>query len=235
MHKIVVTDRVAQRGDRNSVGGFPILAKHQAHPRCKICDAKMALFLQFDLKPEFELSFLANSHFLAFMCPNHNDASIASQDFLSREAVISDRHWEQGAGHFALILNPPDIEETIGEYDRFIQSKQLDFVKAEETVEDWGDPEAGISLLVGSEQGFKVGGTPSWFNYDCQANCCCGSKMRFIGQIPVDFGFAQTHSAPKQPDGFSSKEYCFLLGNQVYIMACGNQCHDRAAIAICDN
>jgi hypothetical protein len=93
MYKIVVTDRPAQRGDRNSVGGFPILAKHQAHPRCKICDAQMALFIQFDLNPEFNLSFLANSHSSAFMCPNHNDASISSQDFLNHEAVISDRYW----------------------------------------------------------------------------------------------------------------------------------------------
>ncbi len=229
MHKIVVTDRVAQKGDRNSVGGFPILAQHQAHPRCKICDAKMALFLQFDLKPEFNLSFLADSHFLVFMCPNHNDAAIISQDFIDREAVIPDRYWEQEAGHFALILNPPNIEETIGDLDPFIQPKQLDFEVKEETIEDLADFE------VGSEQGLKIGGTPSWFNYNCQANCSCGAKMQFISQIPVDFGFAQIPTAPKQPDGFSSTEYCFLLGNQVYFMACGNQCHERAAIAICDN
>jgi hypothetical protein len=235
MHKIVVTDRVAQKGDRNSVGGFPILAQHQVHPRCKICDAQMALFLQFDLKPEFALSFLENSHFLAFMCPNHNDIPTVAQDFLNSAAIIPDRYWEQEEGHFTLILNPPNIEETIGGCDPFIQAKQLDFVKAEETIEDWGDPEAGISLIVGSEQGFKIGGTPSWFNYDCQANCSCGAKMQFIGQIPTDFGFTQIPNVPKQPDGFSSTEYCFLLGNQVYMMACSKQCHEMAAIAICDN
>jgi hypothetical protein len=235
MYKIFITERVAQKGNRNSVGGFPILAKHQVHPRCKICDARMVLFLQFYLKPEFELSLLVNSHFLAFMCPNHNDAALMSQNFIDREAVISNRYWEQEEGHFALIINPPNIEEIIGECDPFIQPKQLDFVKAEETIEDWGDPDSGISLLVGSEQGLKIGGTPSWFNYACQANCSCGSKMQFICQIPTDFGFAQIPDAPKQPDGFSSTEYCFLLGNQVYIMACGNHCHERAAIAICDN
>jgi hypothetical protein len=71
--------------------------------------------------------------------------------------------------------------------------------------------------------------------YDCQANCSCGAKMQFIGQIPTDFGFTQIPNVPKQPDGFSSTEYCFLLGNQVYMMACSKQCHEMAAIAICDN
>jgi hypothetical protein len=59
--------------------------------------------------------------------------------------------------------------------------------------------------------------------------------MQFIGQIPDSFGFVKTPDAPQQPDGFSATEYCFLLGNQVYILACSNQCHERAAIAICDN
>jgi hypothetical protein len=77
MHQIIVTDRPAKRGDRNSVGGFPILAKSQAHPRCKICDAKMALFLQFDLKVEFATGLRPGSHLLAFMCPTHNDCSMA--------------------------------------------------------------------------------------------------------------------------------------------------------------
>jgi hypothetical protein len=228
MHKIIVTDRSAQKGDLNSVGGFPILAKSQEHPKCKICDAKMALFLQLDLKPEFATGFLPGSHLLAFMCPAHNDCSMS--DASSYDSTLPEAFWEQEEGHFALILNPPNIEETIGDCDPYIQAKQLDFVAAEEAIENLDE-----DFTTGSDTGFKVGGTASWFNNECKANCCCGAKLQFIGQIPDSFEFAQTATAPKQPNGFSSTDYCFLLGNQVYIMACSAQCDARAVMAICDN
>lgn len=226
MHKIVVTEQAANSGDRNSIGGAPIFAQHQEHPRCKICNAEMTLFLQFDIKAEFSLPFQVGNHLLVFMCPNHNELPLVPEDYDSPE--LPKKYWEQDSGHYALILNRPDVEE-IGVVDRFIAAKQIEFIKAEETVTDLDN------FLSGSPEELKVGGVPGWLNYSVAKQCQCGGELRFTCQIPDWFGFDQTAIAPPQPHSFSATQYCLLLGNQVYILACENQCCDRALIAVCDN
>jgi hypothetical protein len=80
-----------------------------------------------------------------------------------------------------------------------------------------------------------VGGVPYWINFACEPPCACGGRLRFICQIPEHFGFPKLPGAPAQPNSFSQADYCYLLGNFVYLLACDRQCDPRAAIAVCDN
>jgi hypothetical protein len=52
--------------------------------------------------------------------------------------------------------------------------------------------------------------------------------MRFLAQVPVNQGFTTVPSAPEQPGWYRSVEYALFLGNEVYLLACENQCDPRA-------
>ncbi len=226
MHRIEVTEEEAVAADRDTIGGAPHLPAGQDHPRCKLCDQPMVLFWQFDVRQEFGLPFAPGSHLLAFMCPEHNDASIISNLFDA--APLPPRFWEQEAGHYAVLLVPPGSPTTAGPIDRYLDPRKLRFLPAPEQVT------SGHDFSFGSPE-FKVGGVPGWINYAPQPKCSCGGAMRFVCQLPDSFAFPQSGSAPAQPDSFSKSDYCFLLGNAVYILACEKQCDARSVLAICDN
>lgn len=222
-YQVEVTDESATSDDRDTIGGAPQLSTSQPHPRCKLCGEQMVLFLQFDIREEFGLPFKPGSHLLAFMCPQHNDASITSAE----KSPLAPAFWDH-EDHFSLLLLPPESSAPRAEIDHHIQPRRIRFVKTTEQVDDDGEIKRGM-------EGFKVGGTPGWINYAPAPKCSCGGSMRFVTQIPENFGFRQTATAPEQPNSFSRSEYCFLLGNAVYIMACDKQCNPRSVIAICDN
>jgi hypothetical protein len=185
----------------------------------------MVLFWQFDVREEFGLPFKPGSHFLAMMCPEHNDAALFSP---TDDALLPPRFWELDIGHYAVLLLPPGAPTQAGELDKYLQPRRIRYVKAPEEVAVPFDFASGTDA-------FKVGGIPHWINFAPAWTCSCGGKMQFVGQIPDSFGFAQRPDAPEQPNSFSRTEYCYLLGNAVFFLACDRQCDPRAVMAICDN
>ena len=226
MHVITVGDAEADASCRDTVGGSPFLPPGTSVPRCRICNARMVLFFQFDLRPEFELPFQDRSHLLVFMCPTHNEPP--GLPSIYNNSPLPDSYWEADTGHYELLLFPPGELICDGRLDEHIASYSLSFERAHEDVEDFGEFEVG-------SHDFKIGGVPGWMNYRIDKRCTCGGEMSFICQSPDGFGFKQTPTAPEQPDSFSSTEYCLFLGNQVYILGCNRQCDPRAVIAGCDN
>lgn len=226
MHLIDISESQVTESCRNSVGGTPWLSQVDDVPRCRDCNATMALFLQFDIASEFELPFQTGSHFLAFMCPEHNDTSSPDPD----ATQLKSEFWKKDLGHFAVMLLPPGESTSAAPVDRFIEGREVTFKRGTEEIERFED----YDYDVGSME-FKVGGVPGWLNYAMDASCACGGKMDFLCQIPCDQPFRKRPDAPEQPDSFSSDDYCFLLGNQVYILACNRQCHPLSLVAICDN
>jgi hypothetical protein len=226
MHRVEVTNEPALAADRDTVGGAPYLPSGLAHPRCKLCDQPMVLFLQFDIRPEFKLPFASGSHFLAFMCPQHNDAAFAPDPF--DKSPLRSQYWEQDVGHYSLLLLPDGASTSAGAIDGFLEPRRIRFEQATENVAD------NRYFSYGSHE-FKVGGVPGWLNYAPTPKCSCGGTMQFVVQFPDSFGFRQRAEAPEQPKSFSRTEYCFLLGNAVFVLACDKQCDARAVIAYCDN
>jgi hypothetical protein len=189
----------------------------------------MVLFFQLDIRPEFGLPFKNSSHLLVFMCPKHSEPPDLPTPTNDDGLPLPPAYWDTTSnGHFSLLLFRPTEMKSSGQLDPFIEPYQLQFEFASEHVQDFSDFQVGA-------YDFKVGGVPGWMNYQIDKRCSCGGNMQFLCQVPVDFGFKKTSTAPQQPDSFSANEYCLFLGNQVYIMACERQCDPRAVIADCDN
>lgn len=226
MHLINVTDTTADASCRNTIGGSPFIPRAESVPQCRICNAQMVLFFQFDIRSEFGIPFKEGSHLLVFMCPTHNKPP--GLPSIYNDSPLPDSYWDADDGHYALLLYPPIELENNGQQDDHIASFALSFTSAQEETQNFGE------FDIGSFD-FKVGGVPGWMNYRIDKRCTCGGTMSFICQTPDGFGFKKTPTAPEQPDSFSSTEYCLFLGNQVYILGCNRQCDPRALIAGCDN
>lgn len=222
-HQIVVTDTSPADRSRNMVGGPPILAAKQHVPRCKLCDERMILFLQLDVRADFGLDFEAGSHLLLFMCKEHNECAQGEPPSLQE--------------HYAMLLNRPYTEEYHAEGDGIIVARELQFVHTREFVE----PNEYLKSGKTGTQAFKIGGVPCWFNFDhhdpAYHDRCefCGAPYAFILEIPEYFDFEKTESAPEQPDGSSSAAYNWLLGNECYVLGCSAQCDPRSLIVLNDN
>ncbi len=226
MHLITVSDVKADARCRDTVGGSPFMPPGEAVPRCRICDAQMALFFQFDIRLEFEIPFSEGSHLLVFMCPTHNEPPALPAIY--DDSPLPESYWEADSGHFAFRLYPSSELVSNGQLDGYIESHPLFFQKSSEGIRSFGEFNAG-------SYDFKVGGVPGWMNYRINKRCTCGGEMSFICQCPDGLGFKRIEDAPEQPDSFSSAEYCLFLGNQVYLLGCSRQCSPHALIAGCDN
>ncbi|PQO36472.1 hypothetical protein C5Y97_12290 [Blastopirellula marina] len=227
MHLIHVTDRSAGGDCRDSVGGSPFLPAGATVPRCRLCEQPMVLFFQFDVHEDFGVPFQAGSHFLAFMCPKHNDAAWLEEAY--NDSPLPAEFWNGDSGHYAFLLYPPGVLQSDGQLDPYIAPYELEFSAATEAIEQ------DIGFARGSTDAFKIGGLPGWLNYAPDKRCACGGQMTFLCQVPENFGFRKLPEAAEQPDGFSSDEYGLLLGNMVFVLGCDRQCDPRAMIAICDN
>jgi hypothetical protein len=226
MHLVKVTETPADASCRNTVGGSPFMPPGSSVPRCRLCNARMVLFFQLDIRSEFGLPFRDGSHLLVFMCPTHNEPPLLPSIY--NDSPLPESYWDAETGHYSLLLFPPSDLISDGHLDEHIASYSLSFEHAQEEIHNFGE------FDIGSYE-FKIGGVPGWMNYSIDKRCTCGGEMTFICQTPDGFGFKQTPAAPEQPDSFSSTEYCLFLGNQVYILACNRQCDPRAVIAGCDN
>jgi hypothetical protein len=214
MYLIEITSTPAVAGDRNTVGGWPILDPGQPWPACQ-CGTRMVLFFQFDVPSDIPV--FGGDHLLAFQCPTHNEAC-----FGPRGAQLPPRYWEQ----------PPPPNElafwrflrqraavTAAVADPYLQPRRLTLTRGEEVSNEYGK----------GTWAFKVGGLAAWSQDPEHYRCSCGSDLAFLGQVPEDFGFPKQPEADEQNDSFSSDEYCMFLGNDVYLLACPARC-DPAAV-----
>jgi hypothetical protein len=172
----------------------------------------MQLFLQFDIEERFGTPFKAGSHFVLFMCPECNEIPSFEADLDSK---LPNEYWLTTEKHFyAALFKPEELVAPSHAAKSLLQSFGLSFSLAVDT-----------HL---AEQGLRVGGEPDWIQDAENHVCCCGAEMRLICQIPENFGFPKTISAPEQPDSFSSEDYCLFLGNEIYAFGCSRQCDVRA-------
>ena len=221
----------------STIGGRPIVAFGLAVPTCRLCSTRMVLFFQLEVRAEFETPFRPGSLLSAFMCPKHNDIHSVCPDTRrdysvkrrGQSTALPSRYWNRNAGHFKLLLLPPDGERSFETADEHLAAQRLSFHKRTEDVTDYG-----LGRIVGS-QGFKVGGLPAWSQDPEYYSCSCGSAMRFLCQVPDGFGFQKLPAAPEQPNSFSAFEYCLFLGNDVYLFACVNQCRPEAVWPVLQN
>jgi hypothetical protein len=213
---------------RNSIGGTPFLSPELSWPTCA-CGEKMVLFLQFEIRPEFDLPFAPQSQFLFFMCPVHNDCAEQWPG-----GVLPEEYWKerklysgQNPGYELLLCSGALPSESGSEpHLRAIELHRRQTVEV---------PDQTDSECVRGLDSLKIGGLPHWAQETVEYRCSCGAEMAFLCQIPLDYGFPKAKGAEKQPDSFSSNDYCIFLGNETYVFACSNQCTPRSLVAVCQN
>ena len=206
MYVVEVTSTPAVPGDRDTLGGWPVLDPDTPWPACP-CGAPMVLFFQLDLPPD--VAVLGGEHLLAFQCPQHNEAC-----FPPDEQQLPPRYWDR----------PPPPNDF--PFWRFLLQRAG-------VVSATADPvlqALRLTLEPGeSDWAITVGGEPRWSQDPEHYRCSCGSDLVYLLGIPDSFGFPQQPGAPQQPDTFSAVEYCMFLGNSVYLLACPVRC-DPAAL-----
>jgi hypothetical protein len=206
MHVIEMTEEPALPGDRDTVGGHPILAPGQAWPACT-CGVRMALLFQIDVPDDVPV--FGGEHLLVFQCPVHNEAVFGP-------VRLPDRYWEIPTGgydmaHWRFLRNRDGVVADAA--DEFLQPRRL--VLREAGPEDEWD--------------FRVGGEPAWIQYEENYTCACGTELSFLLQVPENYGFPKRAEAPEQDATFDSNAYGLLLGNMIYILACPDRCDPAAA------
>ncbi|MEU4623592.1 hypothetical protein AB0G04_26945 [Actinoplanes sp. NPDC023801] len=206
MHVIEMTSEPARPGDRDTVGGHPIMEPGQPWPACT-CGARMAFFFQIDVPDD--VAIFGGEHLLVFQCPVHNEPNFGP-------AHLPDRYWETPSGendmvHWRILLHRGG--EASDAADEFLQPRRL-------VLRDAGPDD---------EWDFRVGGEPAWIQGPEECICACGAVLRFLAQIPENFGFPKQAQAPEQDACFDFDAYGLLLGNMIYILACPDRCHPAAA------
>jgi hypothetical protein len=202
MHLIEITSVPAVAGDRNTVGGWPILEPRQPWPVCG-CGTRMVHFFQIDMPVP------GGEHLLAFQCPEHNEAC-----FGPGQRQLPHRFWD----------TPPPPNELA--HWRFL--RQRSGVPAD-SPDPYLQPRRLVLRQASDRWGFRVGGAPAWIQGPERYRCACGSALVFLAQLPENFGFPKRAEAAEQPDSFSGDEYCMFLGNAVYLLGCPARC-DPAAV-----
>jgi hypothetical protein len=123
-----------------------------------------------------------------------------------------------------VLLNPPGPSTTAPLADPFLEPAALGLVPYQDAAPDGR-----------GHQLFKLGGTPSWAQDPERYRCACGAEMRYLAQVPENFGFIKQEEAPEQPDAFDDDSYGLFLGNEVYFHACAARCHPGAVWPINQN
>jgi hypothetical protein len=196
---------------RASISGNAIIPEDMNIPKCRLCGKELMLFLQFDVEEKFSLIFASGSHFVLFMCPNCNEIPTFER---YEDGLLPEDFWDKTEGHFFASLHRPGKNEIVIKQLPYLQHFRLDFVPID------SQPYPCDTI--------RIGGLPYWLQFPEQYTCPCGAPMKFLCQIPENFGFPKCLEAPEQPDSFSEDEYCLFLGNEIYVFACAKQCNDRA-------
>jgi hypothetical protein len=206
MWVIEESGQAAVAGDRNTIGGWPVLGPETPWPDCT-CGVRMAFFFQIDVPEDHPV--FGGEHLLMFQCPVHNDPS-------DGPATLPARFWETPLGHnehaFWRILRHRGGTPA-AEPDPFIEPRGL--VLRPAGPDDTWD--------------FRIGGEPAWIQGPEPHTCACGAEMEFLLQIPENMPFRTRPGVPEQDGAFSSTAYGLLLGNVVYVLACPKPCDPAAA------
>ncbi|GAB2588017.1 hypothetical protein Aab01nite_49340 [Paractinoplanes abujensis] len=209
IHTIVTGDEPAVAGDRNTIGGWPLLAADEPWPAC-FCGKPMVFFFQLDV-PQFD-----GDHLLVFQCPVHDDAAFGPSQ-------LPARYWDEAVdpyeGPFWRLLFRSSGTAARAP-DPYVEPHRLALQPAKEKVDEHGR----------GRPGFKLGGVPSWAQSPEHYRCACGTDMVFLGQVPENFGFDMWPMRDKQGDQMQ-----LFLGNELYILACPARCHPEAAWPVLQN
>lgn len=213
MFAIEMSGEPAVAGDRDTVGGRPVLPPDQPWPDCT-CGERMVFFFQIDVPAE--IPGFGGEHLSVFQCPVHNDAAFGP-------SRLPERYWETPVGGnttaFWRILRHRGEDVAAAAADAFLEPRRL-------VLRDAGPDD---------EWEFRVGGEPAWAQGEESFTCACGAGMVFLVQIPENFGFPKLPGAPRQPDTFDSNAYGLFLGNMVYLLACPDRCDTAAAWPVNQN
>ncbi|MEU4689636.1 hypothetical protein [Actinoplanes sp. NPDC023714] len=202
IHTIEISAEPAVAGDRDTIGGWPLLAAGEPWPAC-FCGKPMAFFFQVGV-PAF-----GGDQLLVFQCPVHDDVTFGPPQ-------LPDRYWDEVTepyeGPFWRLLFRSGGTPSPGP-EPLLEARRLVLHPAEETVDDTG---RGLP-------GFKLGGVPSWAQSPEHYRCACGTDMVFLCQVPENYGF------DLWPMRDRNDQVQLFLGNELYVMACPARCHPEAA------
>ncbi|MEV0538379.1 hypothetical protein [Nocardia salmonicida] len=208
---INVSEQAAVAGDRDSIGGWPLLDATQPWPVCG-CGVQMALYFQVAVPAD--VPHFGGDQLLVFQCPDESDASIAAEGQLPPE------FWEKPPLNklaFWRILLQRNGLPAHGE-DPYLQPRRLILT--------------GYTGDNQSLPSFAVGGDPSWVQGPRYYRCACGEDLVFLCEVPEDFEF---YEYVKESVERTALDDGLMLGNSVYILACPAHCHPAAAFPVCQN
>ena len=218
IHVVHTRPEPAEAGDRNTIGGWPILAAGEAWPLC-YCGERMVFFFQVDVPPGVPA--FGGHHLLVFQCPTHDDVAVGP-------AQLPERFWDEAAepyeGPFWRILFRT-AGAPAADADPYLQGHRLAVRPDTESVDEYGR----------GSQGFKLGGVPSWAQYPEHYRCACGTDLAFVCQVPENFGFDMWPMKAQQSGGTSDDQVHLFLGSEIYILACPARCHPEAAWPVLQN
>ena len=212
---------------RGFIGGTPPLPAGSQWPTCRMCGDELVHFLDVEL-PAASAPFQMGSRLQVFACRTHDDiaGTIYSEyhrfESAARTKRLPDKYWELSDGHYLIRLLPPGsaLDPTRTEARLALQNlRQTRKV----------DSDSSLTMS------FKLFGEPSWAQSPEHHECCCGAPMQLLLQIPESTGFEMAPGAPEQPNSFSARHYCLFLGNELYLLACTQQCHPLSLWPVLQN
>ncbi|WP_327145763.1 hypothetical protein [Nocardia sp. NBC_01327] len=214
---IDVSGEIGVAGDRDTIGGWPVLDADQPWPLCD-CGARMALYFQVEVPagvPHF-----GGDQLLVFQCPAESDACYPSETQLPAE--YWDHPAENDHAFWRILLQRNGVP--VDAADPYLQPHRL-------VVRGFEDADHGNDSLP--LQDFKVGGAAFWVQAAEHFRCACGTDLVFLCQVPENFDFS---AYLRDPDiDLPAFDDGLLLGNIVYILACPAHCHPAAAYPVCQN
>jgi hypothetical protein len=207
------------------IGGTPELPVDTEWPRCRLCDDRMVAFFEIRIPKLQGVPFQAGSRLQAFACRQHDDiagpiyADYAQFTTASQSPKLPPNYWDITDGHYLLRLIPPAATTHAPDHE-------------ERLVRNWI---VAQQLSDEAADGFKLFGEPYWLHDPETHVCACGAPMKLLLQMPGNYGFDMSDAAPQQPNSFSRTQYCLFLGNQLYLLACVNECHPLALWPVLQN
>ncbi|WP_433591081.1 hypothetical protein [Nocardia sp. CA-145437] len=219
---IDVSDEPAVAGDRDTIGGWPVLDADQPWPVCD-CGARMALYFQVRIPDD--VPHFGGDQLLVFQCPLESDACFSTAD-----PQLPERFWDKPPANphafWRILLQRNGAPAQTP--DPFLRPSRLTLHRYEDV--DHHNEDSPL-------QDFKVGGAPYWVQDAEHYRCRCGADLTFLCQIPEDFGFDDhlrddLDDSADYPAAFDDG---LLLGNMIYILACPAHCHPAAAYPVCQN
>ncbi|MFC9896477.1 hypothetical protein ACFVMC_22545 [Nocardia sp. NPDC127579] len=216
-----ITTAAGRSGDRDTIGGWPMLDPGQQWPECG-CGTRMALHFQLEIPAD--IPYFGGDQLLVFYCPRESDISY------SAESQLPERYWDQPPGSdsvfWRILLQRNGAPHP--EADPYFLPRRLALRSADRDI---------VADPGGVPQAFTIGGAPVWLQRAEHYRCACGADLAFLGQIDEGFTFSE-FARPEledDEDGFEGLDDGLFLGNEVYLFACPAHCNPAATWVACQN